>query len=97
MRGGWNELQALVSNDCPYAYYIHCFAHRLQLALVAASKEVISFHQFFTNLNFVVNFVCALYNRYEDLQVAQADENAYLIEIDEIESGRRLDQICTLQ
>jgi hypothetical protein len=29
MRGGWNGLQALVSNDCPYAYYIHCFAHRL--------------------------------------------------------------------
>jgi hypothetical protein len=32
MQGGWNGLQALVSNDCPYAYYIHCFAHRLQLA-----------------------------------------------------------------
>jgi hypothetical protein len=29
MQGGWNELQALVSNDCSYAYYIHCFAHRL--------------------------------------------------------------------
>jgi hypothetical protein len=29
MRGGWNRLQALVSNDCPYVYYIHCFAHRL--------------------------------------------------------------------
>jgi hypothetical protein len=39
--GGWNELQALVSNDCPYAYYIHCFAHLLQLALVVASKEII--------------------------------------------------------
>jgi hypothetical protein len=23
MQGGWNGLQALVSNDCPYAYYIH--------------------------------------------------------------------------
>jgi hypothetical protein len=89
-------LQALVSNDCPYAYYIHYFAHRLQLALVAASKEVISVHQFFTNLNSVVNFVCASCNRYEDLRVAQADENAYLIEIGEIESGRGLNQISTL-
>jgi ribosomal protein L22 len=97
MRGGWNGLQALVSNDCPYAYYIHCFAHRLQLALVAASKEVISVHQFFTNLNSVVNFVCASCNRYEDLRVAQADENAYLIEIGEIESGSGLNQISTLQ
>ncbi|XP_059453923.1 uncharacterized protein LOC132184317 [Corylus avellana] len=97
MRGGWNGLQALVSNDCPYAYYIHCFAHRLQLALVAASKEVIPIHQFFTNLSFIVNIVCASCNRFEDLRVAQAAEFAYLIEIDEIETGRGLNQISTLQ
>jgi hypothetical protein len=70
MQGGLNGLQALVSNDCPYTYYIHYFVHRLQLALVAASKEVISIFQFFTNLNLVVNFVCASYNRYEELRVA---------------------------
>jgi hypothetical protein len=62
MRGEWNVLQAFISNDCPYAYYIHCFAHRLQLALVAASKEVILVHQFFTNLNSIVNIVCASCN-----------------------------------
>ena len=90
-------MQALVSDECPYAYYIYCFAHRLQLALVAASKEVIFVHQFFTNLNYVVNFVCALCNQYEDLWVAQTDENAYLIAIDEIENGRGLSQISTLQ
>jgi hypothetical protein len=28
MRGEWNGLQALVLKDCPYAYYVHCFAHR---------------------------------------------------------------------
>jgi hypothetical protein len=27
MRGGWKGLQALVSNDCSYAHYIHCFIH----------------------------------------------------------------------
>ena len=67
IRGEWNGLQALVSNDCSYAYYIHCFAHRLQFALVAVSKEVIFVHQFFTNLNIVINFVCASCNRYEEL------------------------------
>ncbi|XP_071695577.1 uncharacterized protein [Rutidosis leptorrhynchoides] len=45
MRGEWNGLKALVLKDCPYAYYVHCFAHRLQLALVAASREVIPIHQ----------------------------------------------------
>ncbi|XP_025625988.1 uncharacterized protein [Arachis hypogaea] len=42
MRGEWNGLQALFLKDCPFAYYIHCLAHRLQLALVSAAKEVCS-------------------------------------------------------
>jgi hypothetical protein len=91
-----NGLQALISKDCPYAYYIHCVAHRLQLALVVASKEIISVHQFFTNLSFIVNIICASCNRFEELRVGQATENAYMIEIDEIETGRRLNQISTL-
>ncbi|XP_027109392.1 uncharacterized protein [Coffea arabica] len=40
MHGEWNGLQALFIQECPYAYYIHCFAHRLQLTLVATSQEV---------------------------------------------------------
>ena len=40
MCGEWKGLQALVLNDCPYAYYMHCFAHRLQLALVAAQDRL---------------------------------------------------------
>jgi hypothetical protein len=55
MRGEWNGLQILFLNDCPCAYYVHCFAHRLQLALVAAFREVSYAHEFFTNLNFIVN------------------------------------------
>ena len=64
---------------------------------MAASKEVISVHQFFTNLNLVVNFICTSCNRYEELQVTQAAENAYMIAINEIESGSGLNQISTLQ
>ncbi|KDO38895.1 hypothetical protein CISIN_1g047132mg, partial [Citrus sinensis] len=30
MIGKWNELRYLFLNDCSYAYYVHCFAHRLQ-------------------------------------------------------------------
>ena len=52
MRGMWNGLQALILNDCPYAYYIHCFAHRLQLALVKASKQVAPISGLFYKINF---------------------------------------------
>ncbi|KAK1395010.1 Repressor of the inhibitor of the protein kinase-like protein [Heracleum sosnowskyi] len=39
MRGAFNGLHALFLRDCPYAYYVHCFAHRLQLALVGAAEK----------------------------------------------------------
>ncbi|CAH9050421.1 unnamed protein product, partial [Cuscuta europaea] len=68
MRGVWNGLKALFLNDCPSAYYVHCLAHRLQLALVAASREE-----------------------------AQALEIARMLEIGELETGRGLNQVGTLQ
>jgi hypothetical protein len=49
MRGEFNGLQALFLRECPYAYYVHCYAHRLQLALVSASKEVIPWLSFSRN------------------------------------------------
>jgi hypothetical protein len=42
MCGAWNRLQTLFLKDCPYEYYVHWFAHRLQLALVAAGGNEIS-------------------------------------------------------
>ncbi|XP_023753024.1 uncharacterized protein LOC111901409 [Lactuca sativa] len=97
MRGEWNGLQALVLKDCPYAYYVHCFAHRLQLALVAASREIIPVHQFFTNLIFTINVVCASSKRHDDLQKAKATEIEQLLELGEIESGKGLNQVGTFR
>ena len=44
MHGEWNGLQAFFLKDCPYAYYVHCISHRLQLALVTTSREVKDIH-----------------------------------------------------
>ena len=41
MRGEVNGLKTLIMNDTPRAYYIHCFAHQLQLILVAVAKKMI--------------------------------------------------------
>ncbi|GJV44619.1 zinc finger MYM-type protein 1-like protein [Tanacetum coccineum] len=97
MRGEWNGLQALVCKDCPYAYYVHCFAHRLQLALVAASREVIPVHQFFTRLTFTINVVCASSKRHDELQKAKASETTQLLELGEIKKGKRKNQVGTLR
>nr|GMC52971.1 zinc finger MYM-type protein 1-like [Ipomoea batatas] len=74
MHGEWNGLKALISDECPYVYYVHCFIHRLQLALVASLKEVISAHHFFTKLNSIINVVglhCRLSDCLNDPNVLQ--------------------------
>ncbi|KAG6644959.1 hypothetical protein CIPAW_08G088300 [Carya illinoinensis] len=97
MRGEWNGLQALFLKDCPYAYYVHCFAHQLQLALVAASREVVSVHEFFSNLNFIINVVGASCKCHDELQAAQATHIAHMIAIDELKSEKGANQIRTIK
>ena len=73
MRGEWNGLQALFLKDCPYAYYVHCMAHRLQLALVTESREVKDVHQFFDYLVYIINIVVGSSKCSDELQHAQAE------------------------
>ncbi|XP_010667227.2 uncharacterized protein LOC104884300 [Beta vulgaris subsp. vulgaris] len=97
IRGEWNGLQALFLSDCPYAYYVHCYAHRLQLALVAASRDVSPIHQFFSNLTFIVNVIAASPKRLDELHATKAAEIKWLLSIGEIESGRGANQMGTLK
>ncbi|KAK9741078.1 hypothetical protein RND81_03G079700 [Saponaria officinalis] len=97
MRGEWNGLQALFLADCPYAYYVHYFAHRLQLALVTASREVSSVHQFFSNLNFIINIIGASPKRHDELQARKAAEIEDLLSSGQLETGRGANQIGTLK
>jgi|JXWR01.1.fsa_nt_gb hypothetical protein len=30
MRGEWNGLEALILQECPYGYNVHCLAHQNQ-------------------------------------------------------------------
>ena len=97
MCGEWKGLQALVLNDCPYAYYVHCFAHRLQLTLVAASREVIHIHELFLNLNFIITTVGSSCKRNDELRATQVAEIARMLAIDEPETGIGANQIRTLK
>uniref|UniRef100_A0A2N9I7N1 HAT C-terminal dimerisation domain-containing protein n=1 Tax=Fagus sylvatica TaxID=28930 RepID=A0A2N9I7N1_FAGSY len=92
MRGEWNGLQALFLKDCPYAYYVHCLAHRLQLALVSASREVKPVHQFFNHLTPIINIVVGSSKRNDKLQATQAEQIENMIASNEIEIGRGLNQ-----
>ena len=68
---------------------IYCIVYRLQLALVAASREVCSVHQFFSNLFFIINAICSSTKRFEELRLRR------VVELQE--AGRRGNQSYTLK
>jgi len=41
MRGEFNGLQKQIRDENPYAFYVHCFAHRLQLVIVSVASFVV--------------------------------------------------------
>ncbi|KAH9659990.1 TTF-type domain-containing protein [Citrus sinensis] len=97
MRGAWNGLQALFLKDCPYAYYIHCFAHQLQLALVAASNDVPDVWLFFSALGSIVNVLTSSAKRLSELKSVWEAEIIDLIASGEVQTGTGANQIHTLQ
>ncbi|KAH1113743.1 hypothetical protein J1N35_007121 [Gossypium stocksii] len=87
MHGEWNELQALFAKKCRFAYYVHYIAHRLQLTLVAASKEVIPICHFFSYLTSIINLVASLSKRHDKLRDIEASHIVELIDSDIIKSN----------
>ena len=53
---------------------IYCFVYRLQLALVAAFREVCPVYQFFSNLSFIINTICYSTKRFDELRLRRVVE-----------------------
>ena len=83
MKGKWNGLQALICKECLYAYYIHCFAHCLQLALVTAFSKVSV-----VNLTSIFNTTTSSSKRNDELKDAQAIDVVRKLANNEVEFGR---------
>jgi hypothetical protein len=67
MKGQFHGLQRLVLNENPFAFYIHCFAHQLQLVVVYVAKCSDSTHDFFNYVTAIVNTVSASCKRKDQL------------------------------
>ncbi|XP_057543269.1 uncharacterized protein LOC130821498 [Amaranthus tricolor] len=87
MRGEINGLKTLIMNDTPRAYYIHCFAHQLQLTLVAVAKKNVNCTWLFDVLANLLNVVGASCKRRDLIRKHQAQVVAQALEVGEIESG----------
>ena len=59
MRGQFNGLKTLILQENPSAMYVHCFAHQLQLIIVAVVKSNLMVTDFFSYVHLILNFVGA--------------------------------------
>ncbi|KAL5557311.1 hypothetical protein UlMin_039547 [Ulmus minor] len=71
MQGEFNGLKALILKENSCAFYVYCFAHQLQLALVAVAKKHTQVELFLSSIAIVVNVVGASAKRSDILQDKQ--------------------------
>ena len=96
MRGEFNGLKTLIMKENECAYYVHCFAHQLQLALVAVAKNHIHIATLFNLLSNIVNVVGASCKCRDILREKQAAKVVEALKDGEISSGQGLNQESTL-
>ncbi|CAL8169904.1 unnamed protein product [Prunus armeniaca] len=97
MRGELNGLKTNILREQPCAYYVHCFAHQIQLALIAVAKKNIDIASFFTTTNSVVNHVGASCKRRDALRAQLQEELVIAFENDCLITGRGLHQETSLK
>ncbi|XP_057468721.1 uncharacterized protein LOC130757922 [Actinidia eriantha] len=96
MRGEFKGLKTLILQENQNAYYVHCFAHQLQLALVAVAKKHYDVSWFFNLISNVLNVVGGSCKRHDTFLEIQAAEVYKALNAGELESGRGLNQESNL-
>jgi len=96
MRGEFNGVQRLIQDINPYAFYVHCFAHQLQLVVVAVSTSTPAIADFFNYVPLIVNTVGASCMRKDALLAKHHDVLLQKLENGEITTGRGMNQESSL-
>ena len=96
MRGQFHGLQRLVLNENPFAFYIYCFAHQLQLVVVAVARCCASMDDFFNYVTSVVNTVSVSCKRKDQFLQKQHDILVEQLDSGEISPGRGKNQETSL-
>ncbi|KAM5569923.1 hypothetical protein ABKV19_017105 [Rosa sericea] len=73
MRGEFNGLKALILKENGSAFYVHCFAHQLQLAIVAVAKNHILISNLFMFVGSLVNVAGSSCKRHIEIDVPNMD------------------------
>ncbi|XP_078162914.1 uncharacterized protein LOC144558081 [Carex rostrata] len=92
MSGEFNGLKTLIMKENGSAYYVHCWAHQLQLTLVHVAKHHHKIGLFFGMISQVVNVASASCKRCDQLREKQRIGLVESISNEEIKTGSGLNQ-----
>ncbi|KAJ4787970.1 General transcription factor 2-related zinc finger protein [Rhynchospora pubera] len=92
MRGKFNGLKALILNENSSAYYVHCFAHQLQLVLMAVAKKHKRIATLFEDISNAQITVGASCKRRDQLRESRAAEVQKALGKDDFLTGTCLNQ-----
>ena len=95
MRGEFNGVQKLIRDENPYAFYVYCFAHQLQLVVVTVATSTPAIADFFNYVSLIVNTVGASCMR-KDALLAKHHDVLLKLKSGEINTGKGLNQECSL-
>ncbi|XP_035823482.1 zinc finger MYM-type protein 1-like [Zea mays] len=98
MRGEFNGLQRKILDINPHAYYVHCFAHQLQLVVVSIASSACcqSVHDFFEYIHLIVTTTSSSCKRRDALKEKHHQNILEKLERGEILSGRGVNQETNL-
>uniref|UniRef100_A0A7N0RCR7 TTF-type domain-containing protein n=1 Tax=Kalanchoe fedtschenkoi TaxID=63787 RepID=A0A7N0RCR7_KALFE len=97
MRGEFNGLKTLIVKENSSAFYVHCFAHQLQLTLVAIAKNHDEVASLFYLIGILTGVVGASCKRQDMLREEQAKIIRKAMEDGELVTGRGLNQETNLK
>ncbi|XP_042423481.1 zinc finger MYM-type protein 1-like [Zingiber officinale] len=86
MSGEFNGLKSLIMKENPYALYVHCFAHQLQLVVVAVAQANQYVCDFMWIVGSIVNISTSSCKRADKLRQLEHDRKVKLLERGEISS-----------
>ncbi|XP_060969769.1 uncharacterized protein LOC115703887 [Cannabis sativa] len=92
MSGEFNSLKSIIMKENECAFYVHCFAHQLQLALMGVAKKHDITGTFLTMVSNVVNIVGALSKHRDILREKQAAQVIEALKCGKLSSGKGLNQ-----
>ncbi|KAJ1294689.1 hypothetical protein BS78_01G165000 [Paspalum vaginatum] len=88
MRGEFNGLQKQIRDENPNAFYVHCFAHQLQLVIVSVTSSCSFFDDFFNYVSLIVTSASSSCKRKDKLITKHRESILEKLEKGEIFSGK---------